>query len=709
MDCSLIAATFSWFSIESWIGIFWMVCGLGFIIFVHELGHFLAAKSCGVKVEAFYVGFNIPFPKVFGVTIIPQYLLKFTIGETEYGIGNVPLGGYVKMLGQEDAPSKPDEEQTEENTDADEENSGEEKTVEAPKQEQLDPRDYRAKSVVQRFWIISAGVIMNILTAPIFAMLAYMYGVPEIPARVGYVLAGGPAYKQDFRPGDEITQIGDTEPTSAVTFADFAEANALAGTTKKAIHHIKRGDETIRKEVQPSNDVLKIRYRTIAAVGVGPDLSPRLAKKNAIVEGSAAANASPAMEDGDLILSVNGEKVVHGSDLKRLIAANCDRPMILEVARLGTRFKAEVTDDTERLTVTVPPRKKKTVGLIMDISEVVAVQPNSPAEEAGISEGDKLLEFDGQPIGNPLTLPLRIRQLARTKPDISFKIRTAEGQETIVKVKPRMPYAKVIQDNAPISIDELGLAVKVTNVVAGVEPGSSAAEAGLQPGDKIIQAGFDVQKDDLKVEKKDLGLPEKPFDLVNKPFNWPGIDMHLQNRLPGTKLKIKVERGTDSLEFSLAWTESETEFSETIGMQLNQDQVIKQAATVGEAFQFGMKKVMKDGGRIFTFLNALITGKVSATTMGGPLTIGNVAVSFAQENMGKFLGFLAFISVNLAIVNFLPIPVLDGGHAAFLIWEGVTGKPVNEQSQYIATLIGLVFLLSLMLFVFSLDILTFFF
>ena len=89
--------------------------------------------------------------------------------------------------------------------------------------------------------------------------------------------------------------------------------------------------------------------------------------------------------------------------------------------------------------------------------------------------------------------------------------------------------------------------------------------------------------------------------------------------------------------------------------------------------------------------------------------IGNVAVNFAMEGPGRFLVFLAFISVNLAIVNFLPIPVLDGGHAAFLIWEGVTGKPVNEQTQYIATLIGFAFLITLMLFVFSLDILTFFF
>ena len=162
VDCSLIAAGFSWFELSSWIGIFWMGVGLGFIIFVHELGHFLAAKSCGVKVEAFYVGFNIPFPKLFGVTIIPQHLCKFTIGETVYGIGNLPLGGYVKMLGQEDAPPRADEET---DSDGDDSAASSEEPENASNEQEIDPRDYRAKSVLQRFWIISAGVIMNLLTA----------------------------------------------------------------------------------------------------------------------------------------------------------------------------------------------------------------------------------------------------------------------------------------------------------------------------------------------------------------------------------------------------------------------------------------------------------------------------------------------------------------------------------------------------------------
>src|SRR5436190_12213642 len=76
------------------------VFALGLVIFVHELGHFVVAKLCGVKCEKFYLGFDIYGLKLF----------RFRYGETEYGIGILPLGGYVKMLGQDDNPAKAAEE-----------------------------------------------------------------------------------------------------------------------------------------------------------------------------------------------------------------------------------------------------------------------------------------------------------------------------------------------------------------------------------------------------------------------------------------------------------------------------------------------------------------------------------------------------------------------------------------------------------------------
>ena len=105
-----LMAEISWLSSTldmTWV-IFKVAAGLGFVIFVHELGHFLAAKFFGVKCEKFYVGFDVPIR--LGPIQLPAKLFHFQWGETEYGIGSIPLGGYVKMLGQDDDPRNTEKE-----------------------------------------------------------------------------------------------------------------------------------------------------------------------------------------------------------------------------------------------------------------------------------------------------------------------------------------------------------------------------------------------------------------------------------------------------------------------------------------------------------------------------------------------------------------------------------------------------------------------
>lgn len=101
MDLHLIAAAWNWLSLESWVSVVLIVLGLGLVIFVHELGHFVVAKLCGVKCDKFYIGFDVPIKLRIGRLRIqlPATLWKRRWGETEYGVGIIPLGGYVKMLG----------------------------------------------------------------------------------------------------------------------------------------------------------------------------------------------------------------------------------------------------------------------------------------------------------------------------------------------------------------------------------------------------------------------------------------------------------------------------------------------------------------------------------------------------------------------------------------------------------------------------------
>src|SRR5580658_2709819 len=205
-----------------------LALGLGIVIFVHELGHFLAAKYCDVKVEQFAIGFgpaivawrkgigfrwgstNPDFNRVINENIeesqkngvkladvgdgtleyssevdVSSAAARLGLGETEYRFNWIPLGGYVKMLGQDDL---------------------------RPGVTAEDPRAYNKKSVGARMIIVSAGVVMNIIFAAIGFMILFLIGYPVPPAIVGNVIAGSPAAHATsadgtlvgLQPGDEI-------------------------------------------------------------------------------------------------------------------------------------------------------------------------------------------------------------------------------------------------------------------------------------------------------------------------------------------------------------------------------------------------------------------------------------------------------------------------------------------------------------------------
>ena len=182
----LLAAKSFWLQPSNWWAIFQVLIGLGAVIFVHELGHFLLAKACGVKCDKFYVGFDVPI-RLFGQTIIPGKLVSWKWGETEYGIGSIPLGGYVKMLGQDDNPGNLEEQVKGSIREGE---SGESAILASGliDRSKLDPRSFLAKTVIQRMLIISAGVIFNLVFAVFFAAWAFKSGVDYEPAVIGNVI-----------------------------------------------------------------------------------------------------------------------------------------------------------------------------------------------------------------------------------------------------------------------------------------------------------------------------------------------------------------------------------------------------------------------------------------------------------------------------------------------------------------------------------------
>ena len=128
------------------------------------------------------------------------------------------------------------------------------------------------------------------------------------------------------------------------------------------------------------------------------------------------------------------------------------------------------------------------------------------------------------------------------------------------------------------------------------------------------------------------------------------------------------------------------------------------ATSASEALGYGVKETWKRLGQVVRFLRMLVTGRISMDLLGGPLRIAQAASAQADEGPSTFLIFLTLLSANLAVVNFLPIPALDGGHIMFLTAEAASGKPVNETWQIRLTVAGVLALLCLMAFVILNDI-----
>jgi len=140
------------------------------------------------------------------------------------------------------------------------------------------------------------------------------------------------------------------------------------------------------------------------------------------------------------------------------------------------------------------------------------------------------------------------------------------------------------------------------------------------------------------------------------------------------------------------------------GLVFSKSEEIHQVTDMGAALSLGFRETKEGIQQVFTVLKKLFTGKLSPKNLGGPLSIAFVAGNEASRGISRLLVFLTMLSANVAVLNFLPIPVLDGGHAVFLIYEAIFRKPLDERLAYGLTVIGFCFVLTLLVVVMGLDI-----
>jgi len=428
---------------------------IGILILIHELGHFLVARLTGVGVERFSIGFG-------------PVLLRWRGKETEYCLSVIPMGGYVKMVGEENP-------------------------LEGGGSALSDPaKAFALKPLWVRFLIVFAGPAMNfVLAAAIFSVVLATVGRPVWPPAIGRVAEGTPA-------------------------------------------------------------------------------------------------AAAGLQTGDRIVSVDGRSVKYWEDLERAVAASNGRPLSLAYERDGTVRTVMVAARTTTVTDPIFRETRETweLGAGPQLTpQIGSVAPGSPAEKAGLREGDIVVEVAGQPVFTPEELI----QVIQKRPGQTIPIVVLRDNKRVtLNVTP-----EPVKEKKPV-----GTETEVGRIYAQIATRTVAFE------------------------------PYNPVSAV-----WYGVVRTWEM----TALTVK-----------------------------------------------GLWKIL--------------VGAIDRSNIGGPLQIATEAGRQAKEGLTSLALFTAIISVNLAVLNLLPVPMLDGGHLFFFLIEGVRGRPLSLKKREAAQQLGFVLLMLLMVY-----------
>ena len=273
---------------------------LGVLVFVHELGHFLAAKRVGIRVLKFQLGFN---PTIF----------SYKYGDTEYSIGALPLGGYVKMAGEQDEHDM------------------------AGGQVTGDPGEFLSKTRWERFQVLVMGPVMNLALAFFLAAVVLYQGAEvesynDEPVVVGVVKTDSPAARADIRTGDRVVTV------AGHTVDTWEEFFLAIGTrpNREIPVGLLRGGLDVTRNVTPLSDD-KSRFE-IGDIGVLPNVHPHVLS---ILEDEPGARGG--LKAGDVILSANGQTMTFAEELRQVIRKNANTAMTLSVLRAGVPVNLSVT------------------------------------------------------------------------------------------------------------------------------------------------------------------------------------------------------------------------------------------------------------------------------------------------------------------------------------------------------------------------------
>lgn len=520
---------------------------LGLLIFVHELGHFLVAKYFGVRVEVFSLGFG-------------KKILQYKRGDTVYAISLIPLGGYVKMYGDE---------------------------INAQISEDQKKFAFTHKPVGQRIAVVLAGPLMNFFFAILLFFSVALIGEQVRAPRAGDISPETTAFQMGFRSGDKIIRAGGQEVRTWDEFVQLMTKNH--GQSLQVDVQREGADQAVSIQATPKLIPNPNILSTESSIGDIDGLS--VMSKASVVGVRAGSPAEKAgLKTGDLIKSVSGTPVKHFRDLENLFVSLQEKPIALEVER----FPSAESSSSEKLNLQIPAMRISSLSALgLESSELylAKVLDDSPAQAAGLKEGDRILQVNGV--------------APRKWEDVLESVKSFKGEGSIA-----------------FAVDRNGQTQK-----------------------------FEITPR-MTSQMNQQGGEDKRFTVGIVPWVLPAAA----------------------------------------------DTTTLKSDSVGSAFARGIQKTNEITQMTVVSFVRLFEAKISPKSIGGVISIGQAASETFKMGVTQFLQMMAIISINLFILNLLPIPVLDGGHLLFYTIEAIKGAPVSMRKMEIAQQIGLVVLMSLMVF-----------
>jgi regulator of sigma E protease len=549
---------------------------IGVLIFVHELGHFVFAKLFGVKVLEFSIGMG-------------PLMARYQKGETEYVVRWLPLGGYVKMLGFDMAE------------------------IEQIPEEDRD-RALMLKPIWQRSLITLAGPAFNLVLPVVIYFMATMGQATAPPSVVGEVFAETPAAEAGLKPGDRIVAIDGTEITYWHELTEEISAAYDRTLTIEFERDDKRHEVDIAPEKKTTTDFMGLRVRTYGMLGIhlqpnGPTIG--------IPEASSPA-ARAGLRTFDRVESVDDTPIKRFDQLESHIRTSGGDPLDMLVLRRDAveadygRFYSQRVEDISA----TPELRDDEYMLGVEPAEMylAKVEEASPAAEAGLKTGDKLVGLDGRAYTNWQLLNQKITN------DVNEEV-LAQQEEGADEIQVTPEYELTYRRDG------------------------ESRTATLAPEVTRFKGHGDQERYRVYI-------------------GWG----HISDRLAPEQIAFPFFP-----RMAYAATSS-----------------VEQTVDFCELMVMGFVRMAQ--------------GRVSLDNLGGPIMIGELAAEAGKAGWQPFLQMMALISINLAIINLLPIPVLDGGHLLLYTLEAIKRGPLSYRTRQIAAYIGIAIIIFLMVLAFKNDI-----